>query len=65
MRITDDQKRAVVPRLSGDWSLGALSRSMVAALEARKSEPPAWLRLLAAGEPTRKRRFEKATFGMG
>ncbi len=38
---------------------------MVAALEARKSEPPAWLRLLAAGEPTRKRRFEKATFGMG
>lgn len=64
VRIVDADRKDVVQRLANDWTLGALANAMVAALDAREAEVPAYLRMLATEEAARKRGVERAAFGM-
>lgn len=64
-RILDADKKDIVPRNDRGWSVGALARTMVEALETRKAEVPQWLKLLDTESRARAtRKIETAVFGM-
>lgn len=65
VRIIDARGRDVVSRIHSDWSLAALTATMVRALEKRKRPVPGYLESLAAEQAVRKREPRTAVFGMG
>ena len=64
VRLIDPDRSLIVPRISGDWSLGTLANGLVEALQKRKKSVPEYLRLLAQEEVAKKRGVETAIFGM-
>lgn len=60
VRIIDAQKQALVPRLSGDYTLGGLAEHMARSLR----EPPTWLTLLAREAGARRDGVERQVFSM-
>lgn len=64
VRIIDAERKDVVPRLAGDWTVGGLAGAMVAALKKRGGEVPPWLRFVTFETQARKRGVESAVFGM-
>ena len=65
IRILDRQKKDLVERIHDQWTVHALAKAMIAALQKKKVEPPFYLTLLASEEASRKRGVETAIFGMG
>jgi hypothetical protein len=64
VRVVDAERKDLVDRLAGDWSLAGLTRAMVAGLEAAHREVPTWLALLAREEDARGSGLSRAVFGM-
>lgn len=64
VRLIDPDRSLIVPRISGDWSLGTLANGLVEALQKRKKLVPEYLRLLAQEKVAKKRGVETAIFGM-
>ncbi len=64
VRIVDSQRKDIVPRLDGDYTVGGLVRTMVTALEKSDRSVPAYLRLLAEESTARSGKLERAAFGM-
>ena len=64
VRVMTHERKDLIPRLSGDWTLGGLADAMVRALRAAKRPVPVYLELLAREEQARKRGVEHAAFGM-
>ena len=61
VRIVTAAGSELAPRLTGDWSRGALLRRMVTGLQAADEPVPDWLRLVAQEDATSK----TATYAMG
>ncbi|MEZ6195082.1 MAG: hypothetical protein R3F20_05035 [Planctomycetota bacterium] len=64
VRIIEADRKAVVPRLYGDWSLGRLSEVLAVALRARGEAVPFWLDDLRAETRAARRGWREAVFGM-
>ena len=64
VRIVDAHGENLVPRLAKDWTVAAVTKSMIAGLRAAEREVPAWLELVAAEERAHVRGVESAVFGM-
>ena len=64
LRILDENGKAVVPRLYGDWSPGRTVETLVAALAKRGVAAPAWLRALREELRAERRGWKTAVFGM-
>lgn len=62
VRIVDADRRALAPRLAGDYSVGGLATTMVKALERAQRPVPAYLALLA--EETKRGARKEAVFSM-
>ncbi len=64
VRVMTHDRKDLVPRVSGDWTLGGLAQALTKALRAAKRPVPAYLELLARETLARKRGVESAAFGM-
>ena len=64
LRVVDAQRRDLVPRLDGDWTVAGTLEQMVRALDTTPGRSPEWLRLLAAEAEGHRRGVETAIFGM-
>lgn len=64
VRVVDAEGKDVVGRHAGDYTTSGLLRAMREALEARKTDVPAWFDLLQREAASRKRGVEQAVFGM-
>ncbi len=64
IRILDGQKKDLVKRIGDQWTVQALAKAMIAALQKKKVEIPPYLTLFASEEASRKRGVETAIFGM-
>lgn len=64
-RILNADKKDIVARNDRGWTVAAVARTMVEALEAGKTEVPAWLKLLdVEGRARAGKKIETAVFGM-
>ncbi|MFQ5424087.1 MAG: VPGUxxT family thioredoxin-like (seleno)protein, type 2 [Phycisphaerae bacterium] len=64
VRIITPDRKPLAPRVAGDYSIGGLASSMVAALKSAHRDVPAYLALLAEECAARKRGLKRATFAM-
>lgn len=63
-RIIGRDRKDVVARNGGGWTVAAVVRQMRTALEKRGKTAPAWLKLLESESASRLRGVEPAVFGM-
>jgi hypothetical protein len=64
VRIIDDSKKDLADRIGRKWTVGALARAMVQALQKKELDVPPYLALLEAEEKARTRGTRQAVFAM-
>lgn len=64
VRLIDADRKALAPRLDGDYTVGGLATHMTRALGEAHEPVPQWLALLAEQEKAERDGTEIATFGM-
>lgn len=64
VRVFDADRRELAPRLSGDYSIAGVARTMSAGLAASRTERPGYLQILAEEDAASRGDAERAAFAM-